>query len=139
MTTGTKITRCVGLLLGAFYLFGTITHNQTVSNLSERWEEKQFVFHALVALLCVSPLLVPSRVLLINRKIWVSFFLVLVVDCILFTWKVITDTFWAFRHGEWTQQIAFPSLGLFFWFILVTQVIAYMRLRGTTNAPTLRR
>lgn len=137
MMTGTRITRIVGALFGAFYLFSILTHNQTVSNVNERWTGKEFMLRAILALALVSPLIVPSKVLRTNPKMWSIFFAVLLVDCLLFSWKVVTDTFWAFRHGEWTQKIAFPSLGLFFWFILVVQVVAYIRTRGTTTGRTV--
>ena len=133
MTTGTKIARTVGALFGAFYLFGILTHNQTVSEVSERWSGQEFALRSILSLVLVAPLLIPSRVLQINRRIWGTFFTVLLVDCLLFSWKVLVDTFWAFRHGECTQKIAFPSLGLLFWFIMAVQIVAYIRTKGTTT------
>jgi len=137
MTTGTQITRIVGGLIGSFYLVGVLTHDMTVSEVSERWTSHEFAFRSILALVLVSPLLAPSKVLRASGKIWRALFTLLLVDCLLFTWKVLSDTVWAFRHGEWTQKIAFPSFGLFFWFVLVVQIVAYMRTRGTTTGRTV--
>jgi hypothetical protein len=120
--------RVLGFLVGAFFIVGAISYNNTVSDVSHRLSTDRLFLYILMTSIAALPLIVPWR-LIKPSFLWWLLFMILCFDFTAMFYKWVRDTIWALNNKESAQPIVVFLMGFLVVSVVGMQIPAVLHLR----------
>ncbi len=128
-----KLIRTTGVILGLFVLSSGLTYNTYVSEKDQMLQGMDLWGTVILFVLFSIPLLAPWTCLQNHPNLWTACFVLLCLLAAISGYRLISDTLWAFRYGEYTQKIMFPALWAFFLTIVALHIPIALEHRKRTE------